>query len=376
MRVAIIGGGIGGLSAYHALRRFNINVTIFEQTDSFKPVGAGIGIGSNAMLALQKLGLAEDVIQNGMPLHKQRFLNKHFKVVNEIDFTLLKKKYGEETLAIERSQLHRALYEQVEMSDLHFKKRLQALHNRKDGVELIFQDGSHENFDYCIGADGLHSVVRQQLTDQTKLRYAGYTCWRGITKGISIEAHLSSEAWAPFGRFGFAPLKNGDIYWFACLNSIPNNPAYKEMTKQDLAQHFSQYNDLVKEIIVQTEDESFLHHDLYDIKPLDQYVYGRTMLLGDAAHATTPNMGQGAGQSIEDSEMLYEGLKRGLSIDETFHFYERKRLKKANKVIRLSRQIGWFAQWTSPFFTRVRDWIMPHIPSHLLFKRLHFLFKS
>src|SRR5699024_12644542 len=104
------------------------------------------------------------------------------------------------------------------------------------------------------------------------------------------------------------------------LSSDLNNSANKEMTKQDLSQHFSQYNDHVKEIIVQTEDESYLHHDLYDIKPLDQYVYGRTMLLGDAAHATTPNMGQGAGQTIEDSEMLYEGLKRGLSIDETFHF--------------------------------------------------------
>src|SRR5690625_3735464 len=109
MNIAIIGGGIGGLATAVGLHKIGIKAHVYEQARSFKPLGAGIGIGSNVMLALNKLGVREDILKYGMSLHEQRFLNGNFDVMNSIDFTLLKERCGEENITIERADLHEAL---------------------------------------------------------------------------------------------------------------------------------------------------------------------------------------------------------------------------------------------------------------------------
>src|SRR5699024_4468055 len=211
---------------------------------------------------------------------------------------------------------------------------------------------------------------------KSKPRYAGYTCWRGITKNKDdVSMYLSSEAWSKDGRFGFAPLHNGDVYWFACVNAKANDPKYHSLDKSGVAQQFKHFSSTVERLINETYDDYFLHHDIYDIKPLSTFVYNRICLLGDAAHATTPNMGQGAGQSIEDAYELMIALQETASIKEAFKQYNKKRVDKTRKVINLSRQIGWAAQWDNQFLITFRDSLFPLIPNTLLFKRLTFLFK-
>lgn len=377
MNIAIIGAGIGGLTTAIALRKIGINAHVYEQATSFQPIGAGIGIGSNAMLALQNLGVASEVLAFGMPLHEQRFFDSNMQLMNTIDFTLLKKRFGEETIAIQRADLHAALFNAIDAKYIHLNHRVTQFSPRLSTVTITFNDEFVKEFDYVIAADGLHSIFRQTLIPRSRPRYANYTCWRGITKSVkNIEPHLSSEAWATFGRFGWAPLKDDSVYWFACINAKEDDDHFRKYTKKDVAEHFSQYSSEVEQIILQTEDEYFLHHDLYDIKPIKNYVHGNILLLGDAAHATTPNMGQGAGQAIEDAYVLMESLKETSSIKRAFKLYEWRRWRKAKKVITLSRQIGWAAQWSHPMLVKARDIIFSFIPKQLLFWRLTFLFKN
>ena len=376
MNIAIIGGGIGGLAAAAGLHKIGMKAHVYEQASSFKPIGAGIGIGSNAMLALQKIGVAEDIIKAGMPLHEQHFLNEKFEMMNSIDFTLLKEKFGEENIAIQRADLHRALFQSVDPSYIHFQHEVTDFTQNEDQVMVTFNGQEKKSFDYVIAADGIHSVFRQMLVPHSKPRYANYTCWRGTTKNNGdVLAHISSEAWSKQGRFGWAPLYNGDVYWFACVNAPELDDYYASLEKNGVANLFSHFPPPVERLIVEAENDSFLHHDLYDIQPLNTFVYGRILLLGDAAHATTPNMGQGAGQAMEDAYELMHALHTEHSIEAAFARFDIRRVQKTKKVIQLSRQIGWAAQWEHPLLVSFRNMVFPFVPKSLLFHRLTFLFK-
>ena len=376
MNIAIIGGGIGGLTAAAGLHKIGIKAHVYEQASAFKPLGAGIGIGSNAMLALQKIGVAEDIVKAGMPLHEQRFLNDTFEVMNSIDFTLLKEKFGEENIAIQRADLHEALFQSIDPAYIHFQHEVTDFTQDEDRVLVTFNHHDEKSFDYVIAADGIHSVFRQTLVPNSRPRYANYTCWRGTTKNQGdVALHISSEAWSKQGRFGWAPLHNGDVYWFACVNAPKADNYYASLEKEGVANLFSHFPPPIGRLIAEAEDDSFLHHDLYDIQPLDTFVYGRILLLGDAAHATTPNMGQGAGQAMEDAYELMLALDSEHSVEAAFARFDARRVQKTKKVIEFSRQIGWAAQWDHPFLVYFRNTVFPFIPKSLLFRSLTFLFK-
>lgn len=376
MTIAIIGGGIGGLATAMGLQKIGIKANVYEQNKSFKPLGTGIGIGSNVMIALHKLGIGEKILELGMSLNEQQFLNGNLKRLNSIDFTLLKERFGEENITIERAELHNSLFRGLNSNHIHFNKKVKQFKQIKKQVELTFTDGSTEYVDYVIAADGIHSIFRQTLIPKSKPRYAGYTCWRGITKNENdVSLHLSTEIWSERGRFGYAPLANGDVYWFACINAKEKDLYYQNLNRQGVATQFGHLSSTVTRLVEETYDDHFLHHDLYDIKPIDTFIYDRVCLLGDAAHATTPNMGQGAGQAIEDASELVNAINSEKNIKDAFILYSKKRVPKTKKIINLSRQIGSVAQWDNEFLIAVRNLFFPFVPSSLLLWRLNFLYK-
>lgn len=374
MRILILGGGIGGMSAALALQKQHLDVSVFEAANSFKPLGAGIGIGSNAMEALIAMGVGAEVFAKGTVLATQLFKNTQGKVLNSIDFSQFKKLYGQENITIHRGELHETLYAALQPNTVQFAKRCSHFTNRDGIITLYFTDGTSTMGDILLAADGIHSVVRQQYLPSATPRYAGYTCWRGLTTNEgSIAEATSCEIWSPQARFGYAPMADGNIYWFACVKTTANNIFYEHLTRQQIAYIFKDFPPQIAKIIARTAPQEILHHDIYDIKPLKQFVFEDNIaLLGDAAHATTPNMGQGAGQAIEDAITLANAF---MSSAQPLKVYEQKRLKHTNKVTTLSRQIGWASQWSNPFAVAFRNTVFPLIPSQLLFKRLQFLFQ-
>lgn len=375
MKISIIGGGIGGLCAAVTLQNQGHEVQVFESAKAFQPVGAGIGIGSNAMQALMGISVGEEIFDNGYVLHTQVFQDVHGKTLNTIDFSVLKKMYGQENITIHRADLHRTFLEALKPDTIQYNKKCIHIRQDENGITAFFQDGSTAEAELLIAADGINSPIRQQLLPNTTPRYSGYTCWRGITENKGrVEEYTSKELWSTRGRFGMAPMRDGLIYWFACINTTPRNPAYQQLKPQEVAAIFTHFPSVASDIIATTPAENLLHHDIYDIKPLQNFVFNRVVLLGDAAHATTPNMGQGAGQAIEDAIVLGNGFKQFKDVNKVLAHYEKKRVARTAKVIRLSRQIGETAQISSRPIAAARDFLFPLLPSKALLWRLKFLF--
>ncbi len=375
VNIAIVGGGIGGLCAAVTLQKQGHEVHVFESAPVFHPIGAGIGIGSNAMQALMEIGVGEEIFRNGYILNTQVFQDMHGKVLNTIDFSVLKKMFGQENITIHRANLHRTFLENLKPNTIEYNKRCIRVEQNEHKVTAFFEDGTVFEAELLIAADGINSPIRQQLVPESKPRYAGYTCWRGITENNGrVKEFTSTELWSTKGRFGMAPMKDGFIYWFACINTSPKNPDFQYLKPKEVSFLFEHFPRVASDIIASTPEEKLLHHDISDIKPLRNFVFDRVVLLGDAAHATTPNMGQGAGQAIEDAIVLGNGFKQFEDIRSVLDFYNEKRVARTGKVIRLSRQIGAIAQISFSPIAAARDWIFPLLPSKSLLWRLKFLF--
>src|SRR5699024_6263242 len=184
-------------------------------------------------------GVSHSLLKQSMPLYEQHFLNEQFKVMNTIDFSLLKSKFGEETVTVERAHLHESLYEKINPHYIHFNKEVTAFKQSSKDVTLYFSDGNSIRAHYVIAADGLNSIFRRSLLPHSKARFSGYTCWRGITQNKNdVTLNVSSEAWSSKGRFGWAPLYNDRVYWFACVNARENDEYYQSLNKDGVAHLF------------------------------------------------------------------------------------------------------------------------------------------
>jgi 2-polyprenyl-6-methoxyphenol hydroxylase-like FAD-dependent oxidoreductase len=222
---------------------------------------------------------------------------------------------GVTSLIVHRAELHHLLYEQVQ-SPVHLGCTFNHYSQSAACVTDQFANGQTAEGDVLIAADGIRSVVRQQMIPEAQPLYAGYTAFRAVLP--FDHEHIGGtwgESWGRGMRFGLAPLSNERVYWFGTQNS-PRDQRYDtaEGLKTQLQAMFADWHAPIPQIIAETPAADILHHDIYDIVPLTTWANGRVVLLGDAAHAMTPNLGQGACQAIEDAYALARCLKSGSSI--------------------------------------------------------------
>ena len=305
-KFVIVGAGIGGLCTAIALQRSGMEAVVYEKTQSIRPVGAGLALGANAMKALDRLGIAQSVLQAGKRLGALAILDAKGSPVTVTDSKLVEARYGIDNVAILRSALHDLFVERLEPHTLHLHKRCVAFEERADCAAVTFEDGTTVEGDYIVAADGIHSLFRRVLVPRSQIRYAGYTCWRAVIDrtGLSLDANIATETWGPRGRFGIVPLANDKLYWFATAKAPMGDLASARAGIQEIAARFGDYHDPIPQVLAATPAESVIHNDISDIAPLRRLAFGRILLLGDAAHAATPNLGQGAGQAVEDAVTL------------------------------------------------------------------------
>lgn len=375
--VLIIGGGIGGLTTAIALRQRGLHVRVYENAPVLQPPGAGILLAANAMQVLRTLGLEDEILAQGKLLRQFSILSQTGGVLAQTDSLRVSRQYGNDNFAIHRADLHRVLLARLGHDGVYPGKRCTGFTQTARGVQVRFDDGTQATGDYLVAADGIHSVIRRQLLPESAPRYAGYTCWRTVIDGwpAGFDGERATETWGHRGRVGLVPLTDNRIYLFACKKAPARSEQMRGYTAARLLELFSDYHAPVPEVLAAAARHPLLWNDIMDLAPLRQFAFGRVVLTGDAAHATTPNMGQGACQAIEDALVLANCLRKYPDGEVAFKVFEQKRLARTGEIIRTSRQIGQVAQVENKFLATLRNAAMRWVPESVNEKRLEFLYK-
>ncbi len=375
-RFAIVGAGIGGLSLAIALQKKGFNVVVFENAPILKPIGAGLALAGNAVKAFVEIGIGEEVLKAGSVLKKLSIKDPGGRTLTETDSEKISAKYKVvNSFTIHRADLHQVLLRHLENGTVQLGKCAIDFIQTPSSVKITFQDGSATEADYVIACDGVHSVFRKKLVPESKPRYAGYTCWRAVINNVpaGLDLNETSETWGPGSRFGIAPLSNGRLYWFACLNTKENDPVKRSYKIQDLLSHFGHFHSPISEILKHTKDDQLIWNDIIDIKPLRKFAFGNVVLMGDAAHATTPNMGQGACMAIEDAAILANAIEKYPMAEEAFIAFEKKRIQRTTSIVKNSRQLGRIAQLENSWLIKMRNALLRLTPPSIAEKQIKFL---
>ncbi|WP_322112065.1 FAD-dependent monooxygenase [Brevibacillus ruminantium] len=295
------------------------------------------------------------------------------------------KRYGADSYMIHRADLQEALVEAVNQETICVGHRLLGFTQGEHGVRVCFENGAEAHGDILIGADGIHSQVRRQLFGEEPLRYSGYTAVRGITtydhERYPVETGGGFEAWGKGVRFGLSHIGKGRVHWFAAINAAAGAEKLMAGDKESVLSRFFDWYAPVRECIAQTDSVNMLWNDIYDRKPLRRWSVGRVTLAGDAAHPMLPNLGQGAGQGMEDALVLARCLQQETvcedgeedGLETALRKYETERMSRTAAITRGSRLMGRMVQLENPFATASRNLMLRLIPPTVQSRRLDWI---
>ncbi|MEV0651019.1 FAD-dependent monooxygenase [Phytomonospora sp. NPDC050363] len=353
----VIGGGIGGLTAAVALRRAGWRVEVYERAAAIDTVGSGVSIAPNAVKALDYLGLRGSFDTVAGRLDGMEIRLRSGRRISHARGAMIESRYGAPLTAMHRADLHRVLTDALGDTPLRTGHTVTGV--EPDGTATF--DGPRGpvtvTADLIVAADGVHSTARRRLfPTYPGPEYAGYPVWRGIVpadraRGIDFGDRLS-ESWGRARRFGVVPFADGRVYWYAS-ETLPAG-ARLPSGAADVLARFAGWHDPIPQLIAATPDEAILRHDVHYLRqPLPSFVRGRVALLGDASHAVTPDIGQGACLAIEDAVHLTEVLGKG--VDEGLHAYDEARRPRTTLLATRSGRIGRIIQTRSGTAAFLRD---------------------
>jgi 2-polyprenyl-6-methoxyphenol hydroxylase-like FAD-dependent oxidoreductase len=371
-RVIIIGGGIGGLTTAIAFTRHGWDVSLHEAAPALRPIGQGIWVPINAMRVLARLDLAQQVSEAGWPLQSIELRTDSGMLLSSLNVAESAARHGHSIISIRRSGLVTILSDALQPGVLHLDSQLTHFTEEGSQVRAHFSDGSEEAADLLVGADGIHSRVRDQLFHAIPLRYSGQTCFRGIAE-LALPAHLAStcrENWGGKNRFGFSAVDPNHVYWFAPQSSPPGLKDPLDLRMQQLRAAYSSFPNPIPAILEASKPEDTLRTDLYDFPPIARWSRQNVVLIGDAAHAMTPNLGQGGGQAIEDAFVLAEQSSRDIPLQDALESYQNIRMGKVVNIVKTSWTLGKIAHWHNPVARAVRDFAIRLTPSSIKQKQL------
>lgn len=366
--VSIIGAGIGGLTLANVLKQQGISCVLYESAPEIKPVGSGIMMAVNAMQVFERLGLKEKIEQAGNKIHGISVTDKNFRMISKTDVLGLESKYRSCNVAIHRADLQRILAESFGFENIRLNHSLQSI-ERNGNYFLDFSNGEQVETEVVFGADGIKSKTRDLIFQTGRIRSAGQKCWRGLALIDLPEKyeHEAFEIWGKGKRFGFVRMTAKKVYWYAVVNEEKYCP------EKAVLSYFADFRSPVAQIIEATLPEDLIFNDLADLSPLPEWHTDHLCLIGDAAHATTPNMGQGAGQAIEDAYVIGKLRKQDEDWNTVFQKFQNIRRPKVDYVVGTSRRIGVVSQWERG--TAIRNFLMRRMPESLSRKMIEKVFK-
>ncbi|MCJ0927077.1 FAD-dependent urate hydroxylase HpxO [Acinetobacter lwoffii] len=343
MEIAIIGAGMGGLTTGIALKKFGHRVTIYEQAEQILPVGAAISLWSNGVKCLNYLGLTEQVAKLGGQMNDLAYIDGlNGEVMTQFSLAPLIEEVGQRPYPVSRAELQNMLMDEFGRQDIQLGKKMVSIEDKGQHVEIGFQDGSTVSAALLIGADGTHSMTRQYvLGKQVERRYAGYVNWNGL---VEISEDLApAQQWTTFvgegKRASLMPVAEHRFYFFFDVPLPAGLENQRSEYKILLKQYFSGWCSQVQRLIDSIDEQKTNRVEIHDIEPFTQFYKGRVVILGDAAHSTTPDIGQGGCQAMEDAVYLARALQiNTLGLEDALKRYQNKRNERANELLLRARK--------------------------------------
>jgi len=368
VKALIAGAGISGLAAGIALVRAGLDVEVLERSREVREVGAGLMLWPNGTRALQSLG----VEITALTVQRISLRNWHGRPLIEAPLDSIAKRYGSDTALVHRADLQAALLGTLGTDHVSLGSAAVGFEEDRDQVVVELQDGTVRTGDLLVGADGLRSVVRRQLIGDGDPVYVGSTAWRAIVSSNEIDLpHDVGVNWVGRGsEFLAFHLSDDRIYWAGVTKEPAGERPGEGGHKVDLLQRFGSWAEPVPALITATHEPAILRNDMFDRPPARHWSRGRVTLVGDAAHPMTPNQAQGACQALEDAVALGESVKHASDLSEALGVYERLRLRRANRVVTMSRQATRSVQIENPLLCIVRDTAVRLLPSSVMLRML------
>ncbi|TVQ07088.1 MAG: hypothetical protein EA359_00485, partial [Balneolaceae bacterium] len=366
--VAIIGGGIGGLTMANALQHHGIPFVLYEQSPELTEVGAGIGLSEAPIRILDEMDLGNMLRRQGSRVKEVYMPDKILKVRRHISV-------NSEMVCIHRARLIDILKSRLPKEHIRLNKKAISIKTGVDKNSITFEDGQTVTSPCAIAADGINSVLRRQVFPNIKVRYTNQTIWRGISEAPMPQDFGPSylEIWDEGLRFLVIHINDREIFWLGVKPEKPGGQDNPETVREDLLKLFQNFHPQLKQLI--RTSKNVLRNDMADLGSSHRpWHKNRLVFLGDSIHATTPNFAQGGCQSIEDAWCLAKCLKKFDSDYSTaFETYQDLRETKVMKIVKDSWTFGKAAHSKNPFFHYGYRTILTRAPKFILRRQEAFL---
>ncbi|QLG28004.1 FAD-dependent monooxygenase [Halorarum halophilum] len=362
--VTIVGGGICGLTAAIALERRGWTPTVYEAASEYRPVGAGILLQTNALLVLDRLGLADRVLADGVPLEDSLIRSAGGRVLTRFDLDRVERaEFGYGFVAIHRADLQRILLEELDAA-VETGMPCTAVPGTDPPVAR-FADGIRVRPDVLIGADGIGSTVRDAVAPGVERRALDGVVYRAVTTVDLPERYRAQgvEVWGDGSYAGGAPISDDRFYWFATATPpVAERSAGAEATTAALRERFAAFPEPIPSVVGSLDDDDVFVTELEEVPELDRWSRGSVALAGDAAHGMLPFAGQGAAQAIEDGLVLAHALDTHEDPEAAFEAYEAERKPRADRIRAESHRLGRLGTVRSRAGARARNLAVGLLP--------------
>jgi FAD-dependent urate hydroxylase len=330
-RVLIAGGGIAGLALAPMLARTGVEVEVVERERAWRPAGTGMYLPGNAARALRAFGLEAQVASRAVEIAYQRFYDHHGRLLCEVDVAELWAAVGP-CLAVHRAELHALLREAAGEVPIRIGLAVKRLAQRDGAVSVDYSDGTSGAYDLVVGADGIHSAVRQLAFEPTAApRRVGQIGWRFLAPRPP-ELTTWSVMLGRRTAFLTIPIDGDCVYCYCDVVSPPDHDTPERVTAQPLSELFVEFADPAATLLEELDAAADIHVSTIEEVVLDRWARERVVLIGDAAHATSPNMAQGAAMALEDALVLTDCLHRIPAIPDAIAAFEARRRPRTDWV--------------------------------------------